>query len=558
MKTVIAVLVLAGLLPAGASAGDVDPQAMLAEWDGGGVTVEQYVNWWERMSPRERPEVDSEEAKREFLENVINAQLMLDEAYQLKLDQTPNVVEWVAIRRGNVLRELVFSRAEQGRVRVDEAEVESFYARRAEQITASHIVVPTLAEARAIEDSLEAGVSFAELASGYSTCASGANEGYLGPVRWGDFSDRWTMQAFALAPGEVSGPFEVGDGYCIVKVDSKTVAELADPVAEKEAIRSRLLKEATFAERASYLDSLNMGYNVNMDVNAVIDLCMRYGDALEDLGLTAEVVDMDIVLPLTDADKKLPLVTFEGGVFDYQDIGEMINSQPYVVRPYLNDPDQVMAFINRQVNDSLVIREAYKLGYDQHPEIVGQLEKLKQKRTLMRFYNHIGNTLKVPADTVRLFYEARLDEFKIQAGHTASKLVTRTRPEADSLLALIMQGGSFEELARENSIDLFTAPDGGDMGFMIIGKDEEFDGFFATMEEDDIEVFRSVEGHVILWLRHRQEEKTPTFEEAYDAAEKSLKPVYKARMVKEWVNKRREDVKVKVNEALLPEVDLGS
>jgi len=561
MKTAIAVLILGSLLPLCASAGDVDPQALLAEWDGGGVTVEQYVTWWERMNPREKPVLDSEEAKREFLDNVINAQLMLEEAYRLELDKSPNVVNWVRIRRANLLREFVFTRAGQGgqgRILVDEAEVEIFYARRAEQITASHIVVPTLEEARAISDSLEAGVPFDQLASDYSTCASGSNKGYLGPVRWGDFSDRWNAQAFALEPGEVSPPFEVGDGFCIVKVDSKTMAELADPAAEREAIRNRLLKDATFAERASFLDSLNAAYNVDVDVSAVIDLCTRYGDALEDLGLTAEILDIDIELPLTDTDKNLPVVTFDGGVFDYEGVGNIINSQPYVVRPNLDDPDQVIPFLNRQLNDSLIIREAYKLGYDKHPAIAGPLEKLVQKRTLMRFYNHLSSTLKIPADTVRLFYEARLDEFKIQAGHTGSKLVTRTRPEADSLLALIKQGGSFEELARENSIDRFTAPDGGDMGFQVRGKDTEFDGFFDTMEEGDITIFRSVEGNVILWLRQRQMEKTPTFEEAYEAAEQSLTPVYKARMVKDWVNKRRDEVKVKVNESLLLEVDLGA
>ena len=558
MKTAIAVLIMGSLLPLCVSAGDVDPQARLAEWDGGAVTVDQYVTWWQRMSPRERPVLDSREAKLEFLDNVINAQLMLEEAYRLELEKSANVVDWVAIRRTNMLREFVFAKAEQGRVLVDEAEVESFYARRTEQITASHIVVPTLEEAMAITDSLEAGVAFEQLASDYSTCASGSNKGYLGPVRWGDFSDRWNNVAFALEPGEVSSPFEVGDGFCIVKVHSKTTAKLADPVAEKEAIRNRLLKDGRFKERASYLDSLNVAYNVDVNLSGVIDLCARYGETLDALGLTAEVVDMDIELPLTDTDKRTPVITFDGGVFDYEGVGNIINGQPYVVRPNLDDPDQMIPFLRRQINDSLVIREAYKLGYDKDPVIAGQLEKLVQKRTLMRFYNHLNSTTKIPADTVRLFYESRLDEFKIQPGHTGSKLVTRTRPEADSLLALIRQGASFEELAREHSIDPFTAPEGGDMGFLVKGKDQEFDGFFETMEEGDIEIFRSVEGNVILWLRKRQMEKTPTFEEAYEAAEQSLTPVYKARMVKDWVNKRRDEVKVKVNEALLLEVDLGA
>jgi len=558
MKTAMAVLVLGSLFPLCAIAGSVDPAAMLAQWDGGGISVEQYTQWWERMTPTERPALDSEEARLEYLNNVVNAQLMLDEAHSLGLDESSNVVEWVGNRKTNLLREYVFNQAAKGRIKIDEDEVESMYAKRAEQITARHIVVPTLAEANDIEDSLRAGASFADLATTYSTCVSGANQGYLGPVRWGDFSERWSTQAFALEPGEVSAPFEVDDGYCIVKVESKTVADLADPEAEKEKIRSILFRDATFEERKSYLDSLTIAYDVEMDIDAVIDLCMRYADVLEDLGLEAEVVDINVGLPLTEAEKEIPVVTFEGGAFDYQDVVDMINSNPYVVRPRLDDPEQMEGFLNRQLNDSLIVREASKLGYDKAPEITQELDKLKQKRTLMRFYNYVGGTAKVPEDTVRLFYESRKDEFRVQSGVTASKLVTRTRAEADSLLALIKQGESFEELARKNSIDKFTAPDGGDMGFVAPGKDEEFDGFFATMEVGDIKIFRSVEGHVILWLRGRQEEKGTTFEEARSAAEQSLLPAYKARALKEWISKRRKDLNVKINEAVLSEVDLGS
>lgn len=558
MRNLTTVLILGCLLPAGLMAANVDPQAMLAEWDGGGVSVEQYTNWWERMTPRERPVLDSEEAKLAFLDNVINAQIMLDEAHQLKIDQHPNIVQWVAIRRANMLKEYVFTHATEGRVKIEEAEVEALYDKRAEQITARHIVVPTFARAKELRDSLEAGESFADLATRYSTCVSGANQGYLGPVRWGDFSERWSAQAFALEPGQISQPFEVDGGYCIVKVESKRIADLADPAGEKEAIRSRLLKDAIFAERQSYLDSLVNAYNVQTDISAVIDLCLRYGDTLNDLNLSAEVVDINVEPPLTDTEKAIPVVTFDGGEFDFEDVVNMINGQPYVVRPHLDNPEQMVNFINRQLNDSLVIREAYKLGYDKVPEIQDELEKITQKRTLMRFYNYISSDLTVPEDTVRAFFEARKDEFRIQPGHTASKIVTRTRAEAESLLTRIQQGAPFEDLARQYSIDKFTAPEGGDMGFVAKGRDEEFDGFFAQMNVGDMKIFRSVEGHVILWLKSRQEEKAPTFEEAQAAAEESLRPVYKARVLRDWVNKRREDVHLRIHEDLLSQVDLGS
>jgi peptidyl-prolyl cis-trans isomerase C len=483
---------------------------------------------------------------------------MLDEAYAMGVDKHPNVVQWMKIRGTNIMKEYLFTLVAQGRIKIDEAEVKQFMDRRTAQITARHMVLPTLEQANALRDSLNAGVPFGDLAPRYSTCVSGANEGNLGAVRWGDFSDTWSTHAFALEPGEISRPFQVEDGYCIIMVETKMNAELADPAAEEQKIRNRLIRDATFAERQSFLDSLRIAYQVDMNIPNLVDLCARYAETTIDMGLTGEVIEVDVVPPMTDSERAQPIVSFENGGFSTGDVIDLIISQPYVVRPKLDDPDQMIPFINRQLNDTLVIREAYKRELDKAPAVADQLEKLKQKRMLMRFYNVVTADLVVPEDSLRKFYEAHASDFKIQEGNYGSKIVLRSRAAADSVLERLNQGESFEELARERSVDPFTAPGGGDMGFSAKGKDEEFDGFFATMEEGETKIFRSVEGHVVLHLRKHQASRLPTYEEARPAAEQQLRPKYREKALSDWITNRREEVNVTTYDELLAELDLTS
>lgn len=542
------------LLSAWTWAGEVNEGTLLAEWDGGSITVGEYTQWWERLSPEAKPDLSTMEAKAEFLNNMINAKIMLDEAEAMGVPEHPNVTEWAHSRRVNAIRERLYQDAVKGRLDLDEAEVRRIYEKRLTQINASHIVVPTYEKGLAILDSLEAGVPFEDLARRHSTCSSGARGGSLGPVRWGDFTDRWSSRAFELEPGEVSEPFEVEDGFAIVKVHDKTLLEPENAEAEKQGIRAMLLKQDNFAEREAFLDSLKIAYDLNIDIQAVVGLCARYAEAMMAEGITSEVVAQDIVPPLTEREKSTPVATFRGASFDTEDLVEMILSQPYVVRPQLDDPDEVFNFLGRQLNDSLLVREAEKRGIDEIPEIANELEKVTQNRILTRFYRLKVQDVEIPEDTLRAFYEAHKESYVSTPGHTASKIVLESKEAADSILGLVQEGASFEEIARERSIDPFTAPQGGDMGFYPPGKDEEFDAFFDQLEPGEMGVFRSVEGHVVLWLRERYEGRQLSFEEARQAVERDVSRRFKPRYMSDWVRQKREDLNVQVYEDALANV----
>lgn len=559
MKKILVVSILVCVIPCCGFAAGVDPATMVAWWDGGGITAGEYVEWWQRIAQADRPPVSTPEERAAFLEGIISAKLMIQEAESLGYDQHPNLVDWVVMRRTNLMTGELYAQALAGRLQVDENEVERMYKQRLTQVVARHIIVPTRKYAETLLDSIRAGIPFEDLALRHSTCSSGARGGALGAVRWGEFSDRWSEQAFRLEPGEVSPPFEVEDGYGIIKVESKTLLEPDDPRVEKGAIRNHLRKQKEFDERRAFLDSLKIAYDVDLDVDAVVTLCARYALKLADLGETRVVIDVDVIPDLTDAEKGMPVITFRGGSFTQGDVIDMILSQPYAVRPRLDDPDAMIEFVSRNINDTLAVKEAEARGLDRLPQIADVLEKIRQRRTTQVMYNqYITRDAVVPEDTLRAYYEAHKDDYMLEAGHTASKILVETKASADSILALLEEGEPFEEIARQRSIDPFSAPKGGDLGFLPIGQDPEFDQFFAEMEVGEIRYFRSLEGQVILWLRDKRERTVPTLEQARHTIAGKLLPRFKDRMLVDWLRDTRERLGVTTDEVVLEQIDLGA
>jgi foldase protein PrsA len=164
--------------------------------------------------------------------------------------------------------------------------------------------------------------------------------------------------------------------------------------------------------------------------------------------------------------------------------------------------------------------------------------------------------VEIPEDTLRTFYETHMDSYTSTPGHRAYKIVLATREAADSLFQLIESGASFEDIARERSIDPFTAPDGGDMGFYPPHKDEEFDEFFAQLEVGEKDIFRSVEGHVILWLKERHTSRQLSYDEAKPAVVRDVSRRFKAYYLNDWLEAKRRELNVKVYDDVLAGVTI--
>ncbi|MEI6171740.1 MAG: peptidylprolyl isomerase, partial [bacterium] len=144
-----------------------------------------------------------------------------------------------------------------GSVKLTSEEIQTYWeANRAtydtpEQVRASHILVKTEDEAKAILAELEAGKDFATLAREKSTdTASAVQDGDLGWFGAGTMVQEFEDAAFSLAVGQRSGIVPTQYGYHIILVTDKKAAaqsELADVRTQVEADA----KQAVVTERAN-------------------------------------------------------------------------------------------------------------------------------------------------------------------------------------------------------------------------------------------------------------------------------------------------------------------
>jgi peptidyl-prolyl cis-trans isomerase C len=547
-------LLLAAFAPA-LGAGP-DPSTYVAEWKGGGLTVGEFITWWKYGAEKERPALATLDERLKFLDVLINADLMIEEAESIGLTQLPTVADFWRGRRAGILSELVQTRATEGRVAVDRKQADDIYAKRMTEMDIKQIMVRTQDEARAIMDSIRAGVPFEDLAARYSTSPTGERGGEVGTIRWGDFTDRFSAQAYRLEPGQVSEPFQVEDGYIILKSYGKRLAAIADSLGERQKIVTQLAREATLRERQSYLDSLKAAYDFNLDVMAVVNLSAKYAVGYARLGEPTAVVDADVDPGLSEAEARVPLVTMRGRALTAGAMARIVAKTPFQVRPRVDDPDDFIPFITMHATDSLLVAEAEKLGLDKEKDVVDMVMKAKRRKTLFAFYEFTSREAAVSDEEARAFYEANTQYFTSPEGYTLSKIVVGTREAADSIMARLGAGEAFEDIARARSRDPFTAPEGGDMGVLEKGADQEFDGFLATMEPSQRKVFRSLEGFVVLWLKDLLPARPSSFEEARESIDQRLLPAKKDAIVDRWIAARRAERDIRVNEAVLQEIVL--
>ena len=93
------------------------------------------------------------------------------------------------------------------------------------EVKASHILVSTEKEAQALLKEIEAGKSFAQVATEKSLCPSGRTGGDLGSFGRGVMVKPFEDAAFSLRVGQVSKPIQTQFGWHLIKVYDKVEEE---------------------------------------------------------------------------------------------------------------------------------------------------------------------------------------------------------------------------------------------------------------------------------------------------------------------------------------------
>jgi peptidyl-prolyl cis-trans isomerase C len=188
------------------------------------------------------------------------------------MNLTENEVK-MQITRGLAIRELIEQQI-SSKIVITEAETRAYYDgnpqmfKQPEQVKASHILIKVeagtagaqKAEARkkieTVQQKVNDGADFAELAKKYSEGPSNARGGDLGYFKRGQMVKPFEDAAFAMKTNEVSGIVETRFGYHIIKVYDKKPEQNLAYADVKDKLSQRMKQEKVEQEANQYVNQL--------------------------------------------------------------------------------------------------------------------------------------------------------------------------------------------------------------------------------------------------------------------------------------------------------------
>ncbi|KIT14823.1 peptidylprolyl isomerase [Jannaschia aquimarina] len=237
-------LLLVGALAAPMPALAQDASTVLATVNGTDITLGHVIALRERL-PAEYQQLPDDVLYQGLLDQLIQQQALndvigddLNRADELSLENE---------RRAFLASRMIGRLAEEP---LDESAIEEAYKEQfgsAEPETewnASHILVETEEEARALKAQADEGADFAELARENSTGPSGPNGGLLGWFGAGQMVPEFQQAVESLEAGQVSDPVQTQFGWHVVKLN-ETRQKDAPPLEQVRPQIENALREST-------------------------------------------------------------------------------------------------------------------------------------------------------------------------------------------------------------------------------------------------------------------------------------------------------------------------
>jgi peptidyl-prolyl cis-trans isomerase C len=337
----------------------------------------------------------SPEAKSVLLGDLIDRELLIQEAMRLGYTDSPGYESAMKTIRSQTLNEELYRALVSNRVRVSEAEIAALYDGRDTEWRLSQIFAFSRTESDVVRRRLEAGETFEEVASSSSvepgTMTQGGDIGY---VTAGEMPGKIEKLVRGLEVGEWGGPVFSGTGYYFIKIsevrprERQAFEEIEDQLVQILRLRKERALVLDFVQRLKARNKLQR-------VNSSFDVLARYWQNRTADELLASGGDLH-ALGFSDEDLMLPLVEYQGGSYTIQDLFTDLFDSPTMDRPPSTSDPLLRLYVEDRVVERLLIESADRKGVAERPEAAQRIEAERGSYLINEIYERVV----VPAATV--------------------------------------------------------------------------------------------------------------------------------------------------------------
>lgn len=196
----------------------------------------------------QQSEGGSKASEEDILSELINLELLTQEAEKIGLDKEPEIATSLQLQYSQTMANAFLARL-SGDIDVSESDIRAEYDRQtanlaSSEFMASHILVEDEGLAQELIKQLNNGASFETLAKEHSTGPTGANGGDLGWFQGNTMVPEFTAGVETLDIGSFTqAPIKTQFGWHVIKLNDKRAAALPDFDSVKDGLRNVIVRE---------------------------------------------------------------------------------------------------------------------------------------------------------------------------------------------------------------------------------------------------------------------------------------------------------------------------
>ncbi len=441
----------------------------------------------------------------EFLQKMIDKQILALKADELGYDKDPKVLEGMELFKASGLQAgyLKVKVVDKLKVPSDE-DLKEAYDNYGLVYQVKQILTDTEEEGLFVCDLLQQGHDFESVCKEYSRGPDAAEGGRQIAAVYGQFPPHFQEALFSTKVGGITKPIQNPYGFFVIKVISRN----QPPQKPFEELKSMLER------RVLYLQELKLTTEMSDRVREKYGFEL-YDDNLEII-LDAMPPDRPIenpiprdleIYPLLDlavGDFDKPVATYLGKTITIKDFSDLYDRADYGLRPRREFRlGGIRKFLVDLAMAQLIEEELATSGIENEPQVARMLHR-KQEELMVNvmYFDLIDKHTVVEYEEVQKYYDDNIEHFHSDERRRFQIILTGDKATADLAKSRVTRGTILTRVAADYATDEEIADTGLNDVLITRGETPEIDTYgFALKKEGDIsEPFQITDGWVVAKL----------------------------------------------------------
>lgn len=486
--------------------------------------------------PRKGKNFDSVAVKLDFLKTLVAEKLLAQSAIKQELNKSDEYLNSMNYMRGFYLRDALYKIEVKDKVVVPDSEYAKARKKINKTLTLKFLFSTDKNEIDTLYNQINSGASFDSI---LSTRPEKDEQKEAAEVEFGKMNEVMEEVIFHSAPGKITKPIELKEGWYICKIYSVTSkGSLEDKDIQKI---ERILKDRWENKLyESFYKKFFKGVVVNVDrdlfdrlSDEINKFLTSYKESLVKKNNKFTIVDFEINLirhNLSDSELGSIFIKFENNPVTLNSFMNYMTMEGFdflrVDNKYLRS--RLNTYVFTFIQNEILIREALKRDYDKLPDVAEDLKQWSDNYLSNLVMKKYFKAIDISDDEAYDFFVKsnqivpQPDEVKV------AEILTDNLDTVKSILDDLDKGKDFKELAKQHTIRDSLKAKGGEYDYMPVNKEGEIWKTAATLKIGEVYgPIKLSEGFAIIKLIDKRKGKQNLYE-SFDQAKQGIKNILKS------------------------------